>query len=103
MVASIESSQAVGGGNGGGNRSTPPCAKTTDLRSILPQIPLRFLRIEAIWDLAEVHDGQGRARGQKPAFTEDLYAPVLIKGDSALSNTHFHMQNMQKSTSALFS
>jgi hypothetical protein len=52
-------------------------AETADLRAIFPQKPLQFLRIQAIRDLAEVHDAH-RARGQKPAFTEDLNAPVLI-------------------------
>jgi hypothetical protein len=52
-------------------------AETADLRAIFPQKPLQVLRIQAIRDLAEVHDAD-KARGQKPAFTEDLNAPVLI-------------------------
>jgi len=52
-------------------------AETASLRAIFPQKPLQLLRIQAIRDLAEVHEAD-RARGQKPTFTEDLNAPVLI-------------------------
>ena len=48
---------------------------------MFPQKPLQFLRIQTIRDLEEVHDTD-TARGQKPAFTEDLDAPVLIQGQS---------------------
>jgi hypothetical protein len=36
-------------------------AETASLRAIFPQKPLQALRIEAIRDLAEVHDGCGLA------------------------------------------
>jgi len=52
-------------------------AETPSLRAIFPQIPFQFLRIQAIRDLAKVHEAD-RTRAQKPAFTEDLNAPVLI-------------------------
>ena len=52
-------------------------AETADVRPIFPQKPLQLLRIQAIRDLAEVHDAD-RARGRKAAFTEDLNAPVRI-------------------------
>ena len=73
-------SRTLRSGNGGGNRSTPRCSKTTDLRAILPQIALRFLRIKAFRHPAEIHDAHGGAPGQKPGFAEDLDASVLIKG-----------------------
>jgi hypothetical protein len=52
-------------------------AETADVRPIFPQKRLQLLRIQAIRDLAEVHDAD-RARGRKPAFTENLNAPVRI-------------------------
>ena len=51
--------------------------ETAYLRAIFPQKRLQLLRIQATRDLAEVHDAD-RAGGQKPAFTEDLNASVLI-------------------------
>ena len=56
-------------------------AETASLRAVFPKKPLQFLRIQAIRDLAEVHK-TNLARGQKPAFTEDVDAPVLIEGQS---------------------
>ena len=52
-------------------------AETADVRPIFPQKPLQLLRIQAIRDPAEVHDAD-RTRGRKPAFTQDLNAPVRI-------------------------
>ena len=40
-------------------------AETADLRALSPQNPLRFLRFQAIRDLAEVHKAD-RVNGQKP-------------------------------------
>jgi hypothetical protein len=52
-------------------------AETASLRTIFPQKPLQLLRVQALRDLAEVYDTD-RAGGQKPAFTKNLNAPVLI-------------------------
>jgi hypothetical protein len=47
-----------------------------DLRALFTQKPLRFLPTQTHRDLAEVHEPT--AGGQKPAFTENLDARVLI-------------------------
>jgi hypothetical protein len=52
-------------------------AETASLRAIFPQKPLQLVRVQALRGLAEVYDTE-RAGGQKPVFTEDLDAPVLI-------------------------
>ena len=48
---------------------------------MFPQVRLDFVLIQAIRNLAETHDDDApdTARGYKPAFTEDLYAGVLIE------------------------
>jgi hypothetical protein len=55
--------------------------ETARLRALFPQKPLQFLRIQAVWDLEQVHDTD-RRRGQKPTFTQDLDARVLVEGQS---------------------
>jgi hypothetical protein len=52
-------------------------AETANLRAIFPQKPLEVLRVQALRDGSQIYDAD-RAGGQKPAFTEDLNAPVLI-------------------------
>jgi hypothetical protein len=52
-------------------------SETAPIRAVLSQKSLRFLRVQAIRDLAEVHDAN-RASGRKPAFTEYLDARFLI-------------------------
>ena len=47
-------------------------------RAVFPQKPLEFLCIQALRDCRQVYDTDRNARGQKPAFTEDLSTPVLI-------------------------
>ncbi len=51
--------------------------KTASLSAVSPQKLLQFIRVQAIRDPAKVHDAE-TAREQKPAFIEDLNAPVLI-------------------------
>jgi len=55
--------------------------ETADLDAVFPQKSLRFFRIQAIRDVAEIHNAD-RASGQKPALTEDVDARVLIEGQS---------------------
>jgi len=55
-------------------------AETASLRAVFPKKPLQFLRIQAIRDLEEAHEAETWATRQKPAFMEDLDAPVLIEG-----------------------
>jgi len=62
---------------GGSLLQVKSIAETASLRAVFPQKPFQFLGIQAIRNIAEVHEAD-RARGQKPAFTEDLDAPVLI-------------------------
>jgi hypothetical protein len=52
-------------------------AETASLRTIFPQKPLQFLRVQALRDLSKIYDAD-RAGGQKPAFTKNLNAPVRI-------------------------
>jgi hypothetical protein len=67
------------------SRSACP-QKTADRRGILPQIPLCFLRTEALGHLTKIHNAEGGTSGQSSAFTEDLDAPVLPKDDSTNSS-----------------
>lgn len=60
-----------------------------DLRAVFPQKFICFPRIQANRDLAEVHEAD-RASGQKPAFTEDLDARVLIKGKPPTCPAHHY-------------
>ena len=62
-------------------------AETADLRAAFPQKSLRFLCIQATRDVSEIYDAD-RAGGQKPAFTEDLNAPVLIQGQAPTRRGH---------------
>jgi hypothetical protein len=64
-------------------------AETADVRTIFPQKRLQLLRIQAVRDLAEVHDAD-RAIRQRPAFTEDLDAFVLIQGQPFTRRRHHH-------------
>ena len=50
---------------------------TADLRAPFPQKPVRFLRIHARRDAAEINDTDMASR-QEPALTEDLDGRVLI-------------------------
>jgi hypothetical protein len=52
--------------------------READLRSPFPQEPLRFLRIQAVRDLAKV-DEAGRASGRTSGVPEDLQARVAIE------------------------
>ena len=52
-------------------------SETELLCAALSEKSLRFLGIQAIWDLAEIHDANW-ASGQKPAFTENPDARFLI-------------------------
>jgi len=52
-------------------------AETASLSAIPPQKSFQFLRVQAVRNSAEIHHAE-TARWQKPAFVEDLNAPVLI-------------------------
>jgi len=65
-----------------GIRSADQCAP-------LPQELLRFLRIQPVWDIAEVHDAK-RVAGQKSGFAKNADASVLIESQAALSPGHYH-------------
>jgi hypothetical protein len=64
-------------------------AETANLRAIFPQKSLQLLLIQAIRDVSKIYDAD-RAGGQKPAFTEDLNAPVLIQGQPFTRRRHHH-------------
>jgi hypothetical protein len=79
-----------GGLNGGGRtvlKSLFVCCSTmiwstseTQRRRALPA-GTKFHRIQAVWDLKQVHHAD-TARRQKPAFIEDVDARFLIEGQS---------------------
>jgi hypothetical protein len=54
------------------------CRSRRSLRRFLEEISLALLRIQAVRDTAKLHDGEGAAVRQEPAFTQDLKAPVII-------------------------
>jgi hypothetical protein len=62
-------------------------AETASLRTIFPQKPLQLLRIQATRDVSKIYDAD-RTGGQKPAFTEDLNASVLIQGQPPIRRGH---------------
>jgi len=64
-------------------------AETASLRTIFPQKPLQLLRIQATRDVSKIYDAY-RAGGQRPAFTQDLNAPVLIQGQPSTGRGHHH-------------
>jgi hypothetical protein len=64
-------------------------AETADLCAAFPQKPLGFLCIQAARDVSKIYDAY-RAGGQRPAFTQDLNAPVLIKGQPPIRRRHHH-------------
>src|SRR5260370_23991387 len=57
----------------------PHGVECADLRGMFAQVSLRFLRIQAIRDPCQVDDAQS-ASGPTPAFSEDLFARVVIQG-----------------------
>ena len=64
-------------------------AETASLRTIFPQKPLQLLRVQALRDVSEIYDADG-TRGQRPAFTQDLNAPVLIQGQPPIRRSDYH-------------
>ena len=56
---------------------------------MFPQKPHHFLGIQSARDLAKVHDANRPSR-QKPAFTEDLHAAVLIEGQAPTCLGHHY-------------
>jgi hypothetical protein len=63
--------------------------ETASLRAIFPQKCLQFLRVQALRDVSEIYDAD-RTRWQKPRFSEDLDALVLIQGQPPIRRGHHH-------------
>src|SRR5258707_2329027 len=57
------------------------------LSAPFPEKSLRFLRIQAVRNITEVHHAK-TVSGQKPAFAQNLDAGVLIEGQSASRHGH---------------
>jgi hypothetical protein len=69
---------------------------------MFPQKALQCLRIQTLWDLAEVHDSETRASRQVPAFTEDLNAPVLIEGQFPPHTGHHQQRTRLRGAKPIF-